>query len=509
MLRRQHKSGPDSTSFRTHQKRSIPKTVNAQPKRNPNLVGFFDLPNDVRRLVYKNLLIADALSIHCNPNKWGIHPQILRTCRTAHEEGKDILRSSNCFLNIRAAGPKQETFALKKLGRPRYHQPRFVHRAWPCLSARVVIMLGGQQRQDYDSNDDLLITSAHLAKLTNQLTTYKSSSTASIALKIDLNSTGPLSHHFHNQIMDSLAQARGLDNVALQTSRDGNSPALPQWYKDVAEQMKLGPRMILVDDRIAQHDEWLGHGGRSELSFGKGRDYAQLHMMQMFEFLDIVFEFVWKVDYLNPQRHNSYKPWKYFQSLKLQCICLITKWRNRANDPQSVISYILRFKKPGSMYTTPARQIVNPLIKDTNAACHLYFYLGTSYKERGQFDLALHAWYELWMLKPEFTRIEGKIDDLAALVEAKIAAKSEIRLADDPVVRCREMLKPIRTVMGSEAYEAGNRTKNDELAARLFVRKSIGDIFKWKYMDAVAGSLHNVSMNRQPPDPRRDPVSAA
>ncbi|MCJ1314003.1 hypothetical protein MMC25_007683 [Agyrium rufum] len=54
-------------------------------------MSFFDLPTEVRLLIYPYLLTGDY-----SPVDW-IHPAILRTCRTIHDEAISILYSSNLF----------------------------------------------------------------------------------------------------------------------------------------------------------------------------------------------------------------------------------------------------------------------------------------------------------------------------------------------------------------------------------------------------------------------------
>ena len=497
---------PESFSIRTKDKSSLYKTVDAHSKRRENSTNFFDLPSEVRRLIFKDLLIVDALSIQCDPNKWGIHPQILLTCRTAYEEGKNILRSSNCFLNIRTAGPKQETFAIKNLGRPRYHRPGSLRCESPSVSARITVILGGKPRRFIDQpGNDLLITSAHLFKLTTQLTTYKSNSEEYIALEIDLIFTSPLSPQIHSQIMDSLSRARGLDDVALQV----NSSALPGKYKNVALKMKGTPSIWFVDDRMAQHSEWEKLGGHSELSENTiACDQDQLYMMQLFDFLDMVVDFIARSEADFRRRYPSHERWGELQRLKVQCIHLIACWRDLAGDPDTVISCILRFKRPGFLYTERHGQIVNPLPRDSEVRSDLYYLLGAAYKKRGQYDFALHAWYELWMVEPEYSGIVRDIKRLKELVKTKFAAGSKVLAPEDPVIRCSKMFKPIRMIMTYGGYELENRTRAEENAVRLFVKRSIGDIYGWEHFDEL-GDRYTIVLEPRPGVTRSDPVSAA
>ena len=66
--------------------------------------SFLRLPLELRRLVYKDLLVAGAVSIALRPNEWSIYVNVLRISKQIYAETRPILYDANCFFHLSDVG---------------------------------------------------------------------------------------------------------------------------------------------------------------------------------------------------------------------------------------------------------------------------------------------------------------------------------------------------------------------------------------------------------------------
>ena len=468
-------------------------TTRVEPKRK---LTIFDLPLEIRELIWRELLVADALSVQRDSDT-GVDVGMRLTCQQLKTEGWDVYTSWNCWINVIVTGPDQMQFPIGDLGMCEpYEEP---------LSATFHIIMG-VMRPHNPSVRTVIITAAHLSKLTNLIWRCRVSTGVMIALHVIFAFATPLSYRFHAHIMDSLSEIRGLHAIGFAYAIGGmlTVPQPPPFDFNKFAVMMLSPMQLstiqhrLEEDRLSAV-KWMlraygshrpdPHNGLIHI----GADRL-LQVMRIYDLLDGVVDPMLLHPHYQRWRHPDCKFWVELQARKVGYACLIAIACNRMQDYKTAIRYILSFKKPGGIYIANDGRVFNPLTK--NQAVCLYEQLGVAYFALEQYDFALYAWFEAWMMEPKRPSLTDQLRDL----EVKVKSNAFPPLAlDHPIVRCSKMLKPLGMIMKSSGYEAGTRAQEDANAVRLFVRKSIGDLYGWKDMQAVVKAVHNVNLTNQSP----------
>ena len=468
-------------------------------------LSFFDFPPEVRELIYRELLVADALSVQSDPDRWDLNMNIHWPCRQMKAEGKEVFLRRNCFIKVVVGGTERLRFPIRDLG-TKSHQEE-------PLSAALLIILG-----DLEEHPPLevLISSAHLLKFVNTIVTCKASTGIFIAMQVIFVFGLALSHRFHERIMRSLCEVCGLDrlnftqmtpgrpNIEQPLPRDldwfGTLMKSPLDYSSLVNTRFLEDPTLTVDTMFEAYKlYWPNtYDTRTEV-----RAERLLHMMRVFDVLDgAASSMLYYMPYYAQYRNPNEAEWVDYQGWKMVCVCLIAIGCNQRHDYKTTIRYILKFKKPGGIFFDSFGRVVNPLTKD-KAFC-LYEQLGIAYFSLRKYEYALHAWFEAWMLDPKAADLGKRLESLIQLVDKEINRFPPLPW-DHPTARCRRMLKPLRLIMNSSGYAADRRSWEDENAMRLLLRKSLGDIYKWQNMQMVAQASYYTVLTPPPFGPA-DPV---
>ena len=153
--------------------------------------GLLGLPPEVRPLVYRDLLIADSLSIQLDPRRWSIHTPILRVCRLIYNEARLILCHENCSIMVKQYVERLDGSAIQRLGAKLCQScsDSFINELLITRRVQYVAEVefeGGRLKEEEEEAEEDpakdtdiggLITLAHMCKLTNLATSLQMEST--------------------------------------------------------------------------------------------------------------------------------------------------------------------------------------------------------------------------------------------------------------------------------------------------------------------------------------------
>ena len=227
-------------------------------------ISFLRFPREIRDEVYKELLIADGFDITVNPDHWGIHPQILRTCLTIHDEAKKILHDWNHFILLKEFYPQDAPYEAKLGISRRTHNDHSVSN-WPKTFLSLTLDFNERDEHREVCNPRIrLLTIAHIPRLIEAISIAAESAcvgpiTNGTLLHIRATNLNPRSQTNHQTFIEALSHAWRLDGVVFEGDEDCRKLLEPGLAKFEAKVLEPVQRLDYNDcqQRLQEFGDWL------------------------------------------------------------------------------------------------------------------------------------------------------------------------------------------------------------------------------------------------------------
>lgn len=275
------------SEYLTHTQQS--RALTMQEPQSP----FLRLPLETRRLIYRDLLVADAVSIALRPNEWNIHVNILRTCKKIYFEAREVLHNANCFIYL--VSPNKNHNILRQMG-VKWTQDggALANTQYKCVPVTMAVAIGLVVTSRYISSGDRdygLVTMGHLEILANNLTTMAMGGLDSVQLGIIPVHVAPWSHRYHKHIFTSLSQVREMRSITFKSQPVVHYTRVDLQIEDIGELMKQPLRR---DDWYAQMRKYIYAyiecSPRTSVNEGVRRREATLCAKQLYDYITTVMD---------------------------------------------------------------------------------------------------------------------------------------------------------------------------------------------------------------------------
>ena len=301
---------------------------------------FLRLPLETRRLIYQDLLVADAVSIALRPNEWNIHVNILRTCKNIYLAAREVLENMNCFVQLFASNQYN---LLREMGAKGSRDVFYadMKNNFPPITMLVGLdSVNPQSRFPLSGNECGILTMAHMTKLADVLTIMSLREPGGKQLQILPLNLIPRSRHYQTHLLDILSQIRGLRNTLTRMYPTHSLIEVSKQIQDFDAMVKQPLRTNDLRVRVLEHRKaYLECSSDRCLTEGLRRRERVLYAKQAY---DYVVSVMGCLDWSIPYPHV----YRTMRNLCTAMIFSIIRTSRSLHDWRTVSDMVALLRKP-------------------------------------------------------------------------------------------------------------------------------------------------------------------
>ena len=370
----------------------------ASPLR-PSL-GFLDLPREIRDMIYRELLIVDPWSVQRIPNNWDTDPRILRTNKQINREGREILRSENCFLTLEVRGSGKDVRQFKenaswRIGSgPMRTSQGTKGSSWPPTTADLQLNVAMRTEQI----EFWLLSLAHLSRLEGVLSKL---STQFRHLDVQLGAWSECDiRDMWPQILSGLSSVRGLKFLSVYGS--DCLDLLPSEVEKYYATMKSGDLERLMCSPISMAgiiQRMLDSDAEVEVwLISDDKEGERLRHLQKLMYLDGILGHAEDVFLVRTLLTNSPIGHLKLRTHWLSAMKRIVELSTILREPEIVCSMLDHFRYSIPILNWKFHRIA-PFELPKNDKCKYYHDVGHAYVAQGRLNIALSCLFEAVILR--------------------------------------------------------------------------------------------------------------